>query len=169
MTGCSVSFWLGLQHRRSHDNNHSHVLSGKQKGQPEFIIASWACHFCGYIISSLILLCSKSRSIIALRGPGQFIGEVLLFDNTGRDSPMGSWQTCVRARTDVHALILTVKDLKELVTRKPAAEVELRAGQKPCTIFCAHFCRCALQLHAIASCIVLMMMPKLSRLHSCCA
>lgn len=42
---------------------------------------------------------------------------------------MGSWQTCVRARTDVHALILTVKDLKELVTRKPAAEVELRAGQ----------------------------------------
>lgn len=74
------------------------------------------------------MVCSKSRSIIALRGPGQFIGEVLLFDNTGRDSPLGSWQTCVRARTDVHALILTVKDLKELVTRKPAAEVELRAG-----------------------------------------
>ncbi len=73
--------------------------------------------------------CSKSRSIIALRGPGQFIGEVLLFDNTGRDSPMGSWQTCVRARTQVRALILTVKDLKDLVTRKPAAEVELRAGQ----------------------------------------
>lgn len=47
---------------------------------------------------------------------------------------MGSWQTCVRARTDVHALILTVKDLKELVTRKPAAEVELRAGiQSKCT------------------------------------
>lgn len=76
-----------------------------------------------------IAACSKSRSIIALRGAGQFIGEVLLFDNTGRDAPMGSWQTCVRARTDVHALILTVKDLKELVTRKPAAEVELRAGQ----------------------------------------
>ena len=73
-------------------------------------------------------MCSKSRSIIALRGPGQFIGEVLLFDNTGRDSPMGSWQTCVRARTEVRALILTVKDLKDLVTRKPAAEVELRAG-----------------------------------------
>ncbi|DBA93024.1 TPA: hypothetical protein ACH3X2_003363 [Trebouxia sp. C0005] len=71
---------------------------------------------------------SKSRSIIALRGPGQFIGEVLLFDNTGRDSPMGSWQTCVRARTQVRALILTVKDLKDLVTRKPAAEVELRAA-----------------------------------------
>ena len=76
-----------------------------------------------------IAACSKSRSIIALRGAGQFIGEVLLFDNTGRDAPMGSWQTCVRARTDVQALILTVKDLKELVTRKPAAEVELRAGQ----------------------------------------
>ncbi|KAL3150518.1 hypothetical protein ABBQ32_000336 [Trebouxia sp. C0010 RCD-2024] len=71
---------------------------------------------------------SKSRSIIALRGPGQFIGEVLLFDNTGRDTPMGSWQTCVRARTQVQALILTVKDLKDLVTRKPAAEVELRAA-----------------------------------------
>lgn len=42
---------------------------------------------------------------------------------------MGSWQTCVRARTQVRALILTVKDLKDLVTRKPAAEVELRAGQ----------------------------------------
>ncbi|DBB12085.1 TPA: hypothetical protein ACH3X3_006197 [Trebouxia sp. C0006] len=60
--------------------------------------------------------------------PGQFIGEVLLFDNTGRDSPVGSWQTCVRARTPVRALILTVKDLKDLVTRKPAAEVELRAA-----------------------------------------
>ena len=83
---------------------------------------------CSCIISWL-LVCSKSRSIIALRGPGQFIGEVLLFDNTGRDSPMGSWQTCVRARTQVQALILTVKDLKDLVTRKPAAEVELRAGQ----------------------------------------
>ena len=47
---------------------------------------------------------------------------------------MGSWQTCVRARTDVHALILTVKDLKELVTRKPAAEVELRAGQNLCAM-----------------------------------
>ncbi len=45
-----------------------------------------------------------------MRDPGQFIGEVLLFDNTGRDSPMGSWQTCVRARTPVRALILTVKD-----------------------------------------------------------
>ena len=43
---------------------------------------------------------------------------------------MGSWQTCVRARTQVRALILTVKDLKDLVTRKPAAEVELRAGQR---------------------------------------
>lgn len=77
----------------------------------------------------VVVPCSKSRSIIALRGPGQFIGEVLLFDNTGRDSPMGSWQTCVRARTQVQALILTVKDLKDLVTRKPAAEVELRAGE----------------------------------------
>ena len=81
-------------------------------------------------VNSWSLVCSKSRSIIALRGPGQFIGEVLLFDNTGRDSPMGSWQTCVRARTQVQALILTVKDLKDLVTRKPAAEVELRAGQQ---------------------------------------
>lgn len=80
-------------------------------------------------INSWSLACSKSRSIIALRGPGQFVGEVLLFDSTGRDSPMGSWQTCVRARTQVQALILTVKDLKDLVMRKPAAEVELRAGQ----------------------------------------
>ena len=86
-------------------------------------------HACS-CINSWVLVCSKSRSIIALRGPGQFIGEVLLFDNTGRDSPMGSWQTCVRARTQVQALILTVKDLKDLVTRKPAAEVELRAGQQ---------------------------------------
>lgn len=81
------------------------------------------------VLTAAVWGCSKSRSIIALRGPGQFIGEVLLFDNTGRDSPMGSWQTCVRARTDVRALILTVADLKDLVTRKPAAEVELRAGQ----------------------------------------
>ena len=85
-------------------------------------------HACS-CIDGWLLVRSKSRSIIALRGPGQFIGEVLLFDNTGRDSPMGSWQTCVRARTQVQALILTVKDLKDLVTRKPAAEVELRAGQ----------------------------------------
>lgn len=66
---------------------------------------------------------------------------------------MGSWQTCVRARTDVHALILTVKDLKELVTRKPAAEVELRAGQKPCIMLCvcsAHFHEIpALHLHTV--------------------
>ena len=88
---------------------------------------------------SCLWVCSKSRSIIAVRGPGQFIGEVLLFDNTGRDSPMGSWQTCVRARTQVQALILTVKDLKDLVTRKPAAEVELRAGQH---------CACC-KLHAL--------------------
>ena len=81
------------------------------------------------MLMQCVCTCSKSRSIIALRGPGQFIGEVLLFDNTGRDSPEGSWQTCVRARTQVKALILTVKDLKDLVTRKPAAEVELRAGQ----------------------------------------
>lgn len=81
------------------------------------------------VLMQCVCTCSKSRSIIALRGPGQFIGEVLLFDNTGRDSPEGSWQTCVRARTQVTALILTVKDLKDLVSRKPAAEVELRAGQ----------------------------------------
>ena len=79
-------------------------------------------------INSWSLVCRNSSSIIALSGQGQFIGEVLLFDNTGRDSPMGSWQTCVRARTQVQALILTVKDLKDLVARKPAAEVELRAG-----------------------------------------
>lgn len=68
---------------------------------------------------------------------------------------MGSWQTCVRARTQVQALILTVKDLKDLVTRKPAAEVELRAGQQ--------WLRVVLAVHSTAGRVCLAAAPR----HAC--
>lgn len=63
--------------------------------------------------------------VITSRGPGQFIGEVSLFEGHSGDAV---WKTCVRARVPVKALLLTRGHLRTLLQSRPEAEIALRAG-----------------------------------------
>ncbi len=61
------------------------------------------------------------------RGPGQFIGEVSLFEGrAGGDA--AAWKTCVRAKGHVKALLLTRAHVATLLKQQPQAQAALRAG-----------------------------------------
>ena len=67
--------------------------------------------------------------MVVERGPGQFIGEVGLFE--GRSLATGeraAWKTSVRAKGPVRALLLTRAHLAALLQQQPQAQAALRAG-----------------------------------------
>ncbi|KAK9830087.1 hypothetical protein WJX72_009710 [[Myrmecia] bisecta] len=70
-------------------------------------------------------LATREKTIITTRGPGDFIGEVAIFEQRGGAA---SWATNVRAKTPVTALVLTQDDLRTLLQRTPEAEIEVRAA-----------------------------------------
>lgn len=65
-----------------------------------------------------------------MRGPGQLVGEVSLFEAGGAGA---AWLTSVLASEATTALRLTAPHLRALLQRRPEAEAAVRAGapQKP--------------------------------------
>ena len=68
---------------------------------------------------------TTKQVVTTTRGPGQFIGEVSLFEGHSGDA---QWKTCVRARGSLKALLLTRGHLRTLLQRAPEAEAAVRAG-----------------------------------------
>ena len=66
-----------------------------------------------------------NKALIATRGPGQFIGEIMMYEKGGDDV---RWQTSVRAKGPVKALLMHHSDMKELTSRRPECEADIRAG-----------------------------------------
>ncbi len=78
-----------------------------------------------------ILLCChrllhQDEMVITTRGPGQYIGEVRLFID---DSQKSTWQTGVRARTDVTCMLLCQRVVQQQLLRHPEIEIEVRSGE----------------------------------------
>lgn len=70
---------------------------------------------------------TTKQVVTTTRGPGQFIGEVSLFEGHSGDA---QWKTCVRARGSLKALLLTRGHLRTLLQRAPEAEAAVRAGAR---------------------------------------
>ncbi|CAL8468719.1 g8259 [Coccomyxa elongata] len=68
---------------------------------------------------------TTKQVVTTTRGPGQFIGEVSLFEGHSGDA---QWKTCVRARGSLKALLLTRGHLRTLLQRAPEAEAAVRAA-----------------------------------------
>lgn len=62
--------------------------------------------------------------MLATRGPGSFIGEVQVYEKGAE----AQWQTCVRARDNVKVLVLYYKHVKDLITKRPEVEADVRAS-----------------------------------------
>lgn len=81
--------------------------------------------------------CGSERVVVTTRGPGQFIGEVSLFEGHTGDA---QWKTSVRARGSLKALLLTRAHLRTLLQARPEAEAAVRAGAAlslpPCRCCC---------------------------------
>jgi hypothetical protein len=76
-------------------------------------------------VTRLCRACGSERVVMTTRGPGQFIGEVSLFEDHAGDA---QWKTSVRARGSIKALLLTRAHLRTLLQRQPEAEAAVRAG-----------------------------------------
>lgn len=78
------------------------------------------------LVMRLCRACGSERVVMTTRGPGQFIGEVSLFEDHAGDA---QWKTSVRARGSIKALLLTRAHLRTLLQRQPEAEAAVRAGE----------------------------------------
>lgn len=63
--------------------------------------------------------------LISTRGPGTFVGEVQFYAK-GLEA---TWQTNVRAKGHVEALVMQYQQLREVVKKRPEAETDVRAGE----------------------------------------
>ena len=63
-----------------------------------------------------------------MRGPGQLVGEVSLFEAGGGGA---AWLTSVLASEATTALRLTAPHLRALLQRRPEAEAAVHAGARP--------------------------------------
>lgn len=81
---------------------------------------------CGWML--LRSASGAERVVVTTRGPGQFIGEVSLFEEHAGDA---QWKTSVRARGALKALLLTRAHLRTLLQQRPEAEAAVRAGDAP--------------------------------------
>ena len=70
-----------------------------------------------------------ASQMLATRGPGSFIGEVQVYEMGGE----AQWQTCVLARDNVKVLVLYYKDVKDLITKRPEVEADVRASERSLT------------------------------------
>ncbi len=68
---------------------------------------------------------ARSPGAASVRGSGQLVGEVSLFEAGG---PGAVWQTSVRASVATAALRLTAAHLRSLLSSRPEAEAAVRAG-----------------------------------------
>ncbi len=81
---------------------------------------------CGMALQKLrFLVARRSPGAASVRGSGQLVGEVSLFEAGG---PGAVWQTSVRASVATAALRLTAAHLRALLSSRPEAEAAVRAG-----------------------------------------
>ena len=78
---------------------------------------------------SLPCLYACSPGAASVRGPGQLVGEVSLFEAGGTGA---AWLTSVLASKPTTALRLTAAHLRALLQRRPEAEAAVHAGTRPC-------------------------------------
>lgn len=74
----------------------------------------------------LFRLLHQDEMVITTRGPGQYIGEVHLFND---DRHKATWRTGVRARSNVTCLLLCQKAVQQQLRNHPEIEIEVRSGE----------------------------------------
>ena len=63
--------------------------------------------------------------MISERGAGSFVGEVQFYSK-GLEA---EWQTCVKAKGRVKALVMHYKDLRDLIAKRPEVEADVKASE----------------------------------------
>jgi hypothetical protein len=96
------------------------------------------CPVCGMALQQTqVLVARRSPGAASVRGSGQLVGEVSLFEAGG---PGAVWQTSVRASVATAALRLTAAHLRSLLSSRPEAEAAVRAGAASPTLRGARAC-----------------------------